>query len=107
MDKYIIANWKMNNDFSDIPSYVKYLKKNLKKQKNIVVCVPYTMIKTFADAVKCAVATGAENCYFAEKGAYTGEMSAKMLKSAGASYVIIGHSERRHIMGETNEMISK
>lgn len=107
MDKYIIANWKMNNDFSDIPDYVDYLNNNLENKNNVVVCVPYVMVKTFADKANGIVETGAENCYYAEKGAYTGEISAKMLKSAGANYVIIGHSERRHIFGETNEMISK
>ena len=107
MDKIIAANWKMNNDFSDIPSYVEYLNENLKTKNNVVVCVPHVMIKTFADAANGIVETGAENCYFAEKGAYTGEISAKMVKSAGAGYVIIGHSERRQIFGETNEMISK
>ena len=107
MDKYIAANWKMNNDFSDIPSYVEYLNENLKNKDGVVVCVPHVMIKTFADASSGILETGAENCYFAEKGAFTGETSAKMVKSAGASHVIIGHSERRHIFGETNEMISK
>ncbi|MBR7172574.1 MAG: triose-phosphate isomerase [Clostridia bacterium] len=107
MDKYIAANWKMNNDFSDIPSYVEYLDKNLENKNNVVVCVPHVMLKTFADAANGIVETGAENCYFAEKGAYTGETSAKMVKSAGASYVIIGHSERRQYFGETNEIVSK
>lgn len=107
MEKYIVANWKMNNDFSDIPTFVKYLKKNAKHEKNLVVCVPSVMIKTFADAAKKVAETGAENCYFAEKGAFTGEISANMVKSAGANYVIIGHSERRHIFGETNDMLSK
>ena len=107
MDKYIAANWKMNNDFSDIAPFVKYIKKNAKNEKNLIVCVPSTMIKTFADTAKKLVATGAENCYFAEKGAYTGEISANMVKSAGASYVIVGHSERRQIFGETNEMLNK
>ena len=85
MDKYIAANWKMNNDFSDIPSYVEYLDKNLENKNNVVVCVPHVMLKTFADAAKGIVETGAENCYYAEKGAYTGETSAKMVKSAGAN----------------------
>lgn len=107
MDKYIAANWKMNNDFSDIPSYVEYLDKNLENKNNVVVCVPHVMLKTFADAAKGIVETGAENCYYAEKGAYTGETSAKMVKSAGANYVIIGHSERRQYFGETNETVSK
>ena len=107
MDKYIIANWKMNNDFSDIEPYVDYLKENLENKNNVVACVPYVMVKTFADTAAGIIETGAENCYFAEKGAYTGEISVNMLKNAGASYVIIGHSERRQIFGETNELISK
>lgn len=107
MDKYIAANWKMNNDFSDIKPFVSYIKKNAKKEKNLIVCVPSVMIKSFADTAKKLVATGAENCYFAEKGAYTGEISANMVKSAGASYVIVGHSERRQIFGETNDVCNK
>lgn len=107
MGKYIIANWKMNNSFSDIPVFVKYLKKNAKKEDNLVVCVPSTMIKTFADSAKKVAATGAENCYFEKKGAFTGEISASMVKDAGASYVIIGHSERRQIFGETNSLLNK
>ena len=107
MDKYIAANWKMNNDFSDIAPFVKYIKKNAKNEKNLIVCVPSTMIKTFADTAKKLVATGAENCYFEEKGAFTGEISANMVKSAGASYVFVGHSERRQNFGETLEERSK
>lgn len=107
MDKYIVANWKMNNDFEDIEPYVDYLNENLENKNNVVACVPYVMVKTFADKAEGVIETGAENCYFAEKGAYTGEISVKMLKNAGAKYVIIGHSERRQIFGETNELISK
>ena len=107
MDKIIAANWKMNNDFSDIKPFVKYVKKNVKNRNNLVVCVPSVMIKSFADVAKGVVATGAENCYFAEKGAYTGEVSVGMVKNAGASYVIVGHSERRQLFAETNEMLNK
>lgn len=107
MEKIIAANWKMNNDFSDIKPFVKYVKKNVKIKEGLVVCVPSVMIKEFADTAKGVAETGAENCYFAEKGAYTGEISAKMVKSAGASYVIVGHSERRQLFGETNEMLNK
>ena len=76
-------------------------------RKNLVVCVPSVMVKTFADCAKGLVETGAQNCYFAEKGAFTGEISPKMVKSAGASYVIVGHSERREIFKETSEMVNK
>ncbi len=107
MEKIIAANWKMNNDFSDIKPFVKYVKKNQKNKKGLVVCVPSVMIKSFADSAKGVVETGAENCYFAEKGAYTGEISAQMVKSAGASFAIVGHSERRQIFNETNEMLNK
>lgn len=107
MEKIIAANWKMNNDFSDIKPFVKFVKKNLKDRKGLVVCVPSVMIKTLADTAKGVFETGAENCYFEEKGAFTGEISANMVKSAGASYSIIGHSERRQIFGETNEMLNK
>ena len=107
MKKYIVANWKMNNDFSDIPEFVKYIKKNDKCEENLVICVPSVMIKDFASASKKLVETGAQNCHFAKSGAYTGEVSASMIRSAGASYVMLGHSERRHTFGETNEMINK
>lgn len=107
MDKIIAANWKMNNDFSDIKPFVKYVKKNQKNRNGLVVCVPSVMLKEFASVAKGVVETGAQNCYFEAKGAYTGEISANMVKSTGASHVIIGHSERRQIFGETNEMLNK
>ena len=74
---------------------------------NWIVCVPSVMLKSFADASKKVCETGAQNCYFEQKGAYTGEISCNMIKSSGASYVIVGHSERRAIFGETNEMLNK
>ena len=107
MDKYIVANWKMNKQFSDIEPYVEYLKENLKNKNNVIVCVPHVMLKTFADAANGEFETGGENCYFAEKGTFTGETSASMVKSTGANYVLCGHSERRKIFAETNEMVSK
>lgn len=107
MEKIIAANWKMNNDFADIPKFVKFVKKNAKGMTNLVVCVPSVMIKTFADMAKKVCDTGAENCYFEKKGAFTGEISANMVKNAGAGWVLVGHSERRAIFGETNEMLNK
>ena len=107
MEKIIAANWKMNNDFSDIKPFVKYVKKNVKNKKGLVVCVPSVMLESFASAAKGVVSVGAQNCHYAEKGAFTGEISATMVKNAGASHVIVGHSERRQLFGETNEMLNK
>lgn len=107
MDKYILANWKMNKDISDIDGYVDELKKNVKNFNNVVVFVPSVMIKPFFDKVKNAFGVGAQNCHYAESGAFTGEISAAMAKSAGAGYVIIGHSERRHYFDESDEFLNK
>lgn len=107
MEKYIIANWKMNNDFSDIPVFVEKLKNSVVSKTNMIVCVPSVMIKTFVDTAIGLVEIGAENCYYKEKGAFTGEISPQMVKSAGGTATIIGHSERRQIFGETNELINK
>lgn len=107
MEKIIAANWKMNNDFEDIPKFVKFVKKNAKRMNNLVVCVPSVMIKTFAEMSKNICETGAENCYFEKSGAFTGEVSPCMIKNAGAKWVIIGHSERRAIFGEENVMLNK
>lgn len=107
MSKLIVANWKMNNSFADIPDYAKDLKRLAKDEPNLVVCVPSVMIKDFSMQTGSVVQTGAQNCHYAEKGAFTGEVSAKMVKEAGATYVIIGHSERRTLFGETNEFLNK
>ncbi len=107
MDKYIIGNWKMNKTLSEVSSYVKTIKKCRKTQKNLAVCVPSVMILEFGKCAKGLLSVGAENCHYADKGAYTGEISAEMVKEAGASLVLIGHSERRHYFGESNEFIAK
>ncbi len=107
MGKFIVANWKMNNDFSDIAPFVKYIKKNAKHEDNLIVCVPSVMIKSFADVSKKVAFTGAQNFYYESKGAFTGEISASMVKSAGASYVLVGHSERRQIFAESNNLCNK
>ncbi|MBE5755291.1 MAG: triose-phosphate isomerase [Clostridiales bacterium] len=107
MDKIIAANWKMNNTFADIKPFVKYIKKNQKNKNNLVVCVPSVMLSEFAKQAKGVCETGAQNCYFEAKGAYTGEISASMVKSTGANYTLVGHSERRQLFGETNEMLNK
>ncbi len=109
MRKPIIAgNWKMNKTAAEAKELVTEL---LPKVKNaacdVVVCVPFTDIKTVAELVKGSnVAVGAQNVAWAESGAFTGEISAAMLKEAGATYVIIGHSERRRYYGETDATVN-
>ena len=75
---------------------------------DIVVCPPYTLLANISDALETSnVFVGAQDLYWQEEGAFTGEVSAKMLKDAGCEYVIIGHSERRQLFGETNETVNK
>ena len=110
MRKPIIAgNWKMNNTAAQGVALVNELKPLVADAEcDVVVCVPFTDIPAVAEALKGSnVALGAQNVHFAEKGAYTGEISAAMLKEYGVKYVIIGHSERRQYFGETNETVNK
>ncbi len=110
MRKPIIAgNWKMNNTASEGVALVEALKPLVKDANcDVVVCVPAIDIPAVAEAVKGSnIRLGAQNVHFAEKGAYTGEISANMLKEYGVEYVIIGHSERRQYFGETDETVNK
>jgi triosephosphate isomerase len=81
---------------------------NLQEKVDIVIIPPFTSIKTVSDALKGKkIYTGGQNMYFEEKGAFTGEISPNMLIDAGASYVVLGHSERRTIFKESSELVSK
>ena len=78
------------------------------KDREVVVCPPFTALSSVAKALEGShVKLGAQNMYFEQKGAFTGEVSPEMLKDAGCRYVIIGHSERRNVFGETDELINK
>ena len=110
MRKPIIAgNWKMNNTASEGVALVKAIAPLVKDATcDVVVCVPAIDIPAVSEALKGTnIMLGAENVHFAEKGAYTGEISAAMLKEYGVKYVIIGHSERRQYFGETDETVNK
>ena len=110
MRKPIIAgNWKMNNTASEGAELVKALKPLVKDAKcDVVVCVPAIDIPAVKKAIHGSkIRLGAQNVHFAEKGAFTGEISANMLKEYGVQYVIIGHSERRQYFGETDETVNK
>lgn len=109
--KTIIAgNWKMNMTPSQAKALIEELKPMVSKVKwcEMVLCVPYVDIPTAVKAAKGSkIAIGAENMHFEPKGAYTGEVSADMLKECGVKYVIIGHSERRQYFNETDENVNK
>ena len=110
MRKAIIAgNWKMNNTASQGVALVKAIAPLVTEANcDVVVCVPAINIPAIAEAIKGTnIKLGAENVHFAEKGAYTGEISAAMLLEYNVEYVIIGHSERRQYFGETDETVNK
>jgi triosephosphate isomerase (TIM) len=109
--KTIIAgNWKMYKTLKDGQELAVALRRDLYKIENvdIVICPPYTLLADLSDALETSnIALGAQDCYWQEEGAFTGEVSCKMLKDAGCSFVIIGHSERRQYFGETNDSVNK
>ena len=107
--KIIAGNWKMNKTPSEAVELVKTLAPLVQNPDvDVVYCVPAIDICPVAEAIKGSnVKLGAENMYCEDKGAYTGEISAAMLKDAGVEYVILGHSERRGYFGETSEDINK
>ena len=107
--KIIAGNWKMNMTPDEAVKLIEELKPLVKgADADVVFCVPAIDIIPALEAVKGTdIKIGAENMYFEDKGAYTGEISAPMLKSVGVEYVIIGHSERREYFAETDETVNK
>lgn len=111
MRRYIIAgNWKMNKIVGDAIELANGLKRELYEVDylDIVLCPPFTALDEVNEITSGSnIQLGAQNVYWEDKGAYTGEVSCPMLKDLGCSYVIIGHSERRKYFGETNETVNK
>ena len=107
--KIIAGNWKMNKTPSEAVALVEELKPLVANDAvDVVFCVPAIDIVPVVEAVKGTnIQVGAENMYFEESGAYTGEISPAMLVDAGVKYVVLGHSERRDYFGETNEDVNK
>ena len=109
--KTIIAgNWKMNMTASDTKKFADDIKAIMPRAKwcDVVVCVPFVNIPAALKAFKdLRISVGAQNMFYEKSGAYTGEVSADMLKDLGVKYVIIGHSERRQYFGETDETVQK
>lgn len=108
--KYVIANWKMNKTNSETVNFMEKFSKRIEdlKSTEVVICPSFLAIPLMNEFCKDKkIKIGAQNCYFLDSGAFTGEISAKMLKDSGAEYVILGHSERREYFEETGNIINK
>ncbi|HTP12156.1 MAG TPA: triose-phosphate isomerase [Bacteroidota bacterium] len=109
--KIIAGNWKMYKTPTESKDLVEGIKAKLTfplGAAKVIVCPPFTSLALVQSLVSgSAIALGAQNVYFEDEGAYTGEVSPRMLQSVGCSYVILGHSERRQYFGETNELVNK
>jgi triosephosphate isomerase len=108
--KFIAGNWKMNKTSADGVALVHDIVLAVGKQSDVevVVCPPFTAIESVAKAVESSeVKLGAQNMHFEASGAFTGEVSAPMLRALFVTHVILGHSERRTVFGETDELVNK
>lgn len=109
--KIIAGNWKMNKNLMESQYLISKLASGLSSKKlncEVIVCPPFTSLSEVNTLIKnTPLKLGAQNLYFQESGAYTGEISGTMLKSVGCEYVIIGHSERRTIFNESDGLINK
>lgn len=105
----IAGNWKMNKTPSETTALINEMKqKILSADCKVILCVPFVDINAAIKAAEGSVIEiGAQNCHFEKSGAFTGEVSAAMLKEIGVKYVIIGHSERRQYFGETDVTVNK
>jgi len=107
---FIAANWKMYKTVSEAVVFAKELRADVKDVADveIVIAPPFTAIHAVAEALRNSnIGVAAQNMYWEREGAFTGEVSAGMIKEAGAEYVIIGHSERRRIFGETDAFVNR
>ncbi|WP_317856401.1 triose-phosphate isomerase [Chakrabartyella piscis] len=107
--KIVAGNWKMNKTPKETAAFLSGAKdKMVSDAVDVVFCVPFVDLQVAVDALAgTGIGVGAENMHFEDAGAFTGEVSAPMLKEMGVEYVVLGHSERREYFGETDEMINK
>ena len=107
---FIAGNWKMNMNSASAVALAAGLAKELEEidSVDVAVCPPLVYLQSVVAALSASnIAVGAQNVYFEGNGAFTGETSCEMLKDTSCTYVILGHSERRHVIGETDELINK
>ena len=108
---FVAGNWKMNLNSAQAEELAAGLKKNISQitgDVDVAICPPFVYLQTVAVAIAgSSIALGAQDVYFQTNGAFTGEISVEMLKDVGCRYVIVGHSERRHVIGEKDELINR
>lgn len=105
---FVGGNWKMNGTKSSIDGIVDFLKTGpLSQDSEVVVGPPSCYLSYVRQALPATIGVSAQNCYKVEKGAFTGEISPVMLKDLNIEWVILGHSERRNVFGETNELVGE
>ena len=109
---FVAGNWKMNTDSHTSVELVERIAsgsvETAGQSVTVAVCPPFVYLQAVAKTLKSSgIAVGAQDIYFEHKGAFTGEISASMLKDVGCLYCLCGHSERRHVIGETDELINK
>jgi len=109
--KIVAGNWKMNLQYSEgvslFSEIVNMVRDERKGDQIAVICAPYIHLNSLAQLSAGVVKIGAQNCHQNESGAFTGEISANMIKSSGCEYVIIGHSERRQYFAETDSLLAE
>ncbi|XP_071111793.1 triosephosphate isomerase-like [Haliotis cracherodii] len=107
--KFVVGgNWKMNGDKASIDGIIAFLNAGpLDENAEVIVAPPTPYLDYVRSKVNANVAVAAQNCYKVGKGAFTGEISPSMIKDVGATWVILGHSERRHVFGESDELIGE
>ncbi|WP_207427492.1 triose-phosphate isomerase [Pedobacter sp. SYSU D00535] len=111
--KIVAGNWKMNMDYTSgmtlFSEVINMVNDEARGDQEVIVCPPSLFVYSLAQLAKGSskVSVGAQNCHQADSGAFTGEISASQVKSVGAEYVILGHSERRQYFGENNELLAQ